>query len=298
LTWYQVKRKQRELKMAAIQQALKNVTDIPTLPTSVLRVLELMEFSDCCVSDLAKVISYDPPMAAKVLMIANSSFYGFKESIGTINQAITIMGFSALKNALFSMAVFDLFSSTTKGTDLPGLWTHSISTATASKLLAQRFRYPNPEKAYTAGLLHDIGKIIIIKYLPMGALKAAEVAKAQRIKLESAELQVLGATHADVGAWLLGKWKLPSTIVEAVRLHHQPTLSQDNFELTGVVYLANILSHHAKVGNSGDRDDLPIDNRVFTFCKLTEKEWNEMREALAAKKPEIVAFSQSFSKAA
>jgi putative nucleotidyltransferase with HDIG domain len=284
--------------MTLIEDTLKKVTDVPTLPTSVLEVLQLLEYSDCSVTDLVKVINRDPSMAAKVLKIANSSFYGFRHSIGTINQAITILGFSTLKNALLSMSVFDLFSNVHKGIDLPGLWTHSVGTATAAKILAQRLRYPNGEKAYTAGLLHDIGKIIIANYLPAAALEAINMSTVQKVKLESAELHILGATHADVGAWLLNRWKLPSHTVDAVRLHHQPTLSQDNFELTGIVYLANILCHHAKVGNSGDRDDLIIDNRVFSYCKFSEADWVEMRDVLASKKPEIYAFLQTSVRAA
>jgi putative nucleotidyltransferase with HDIG domain len=284
--------------MTEIEEALKTVTDVPTLPTTVLQVLQLLEFSDCSVTDLAKVIMRDPPMAAKVLKIANSSFYGFRQSIGTINQAITVLGFSTLKNALLSMSVFDLFSDVSKGVDLPGLWTHSIGTATAAKIIAQKLRHPNVEKTYTAGLLHDLGKVIIAKYLPGRALQAIDLSRAQKIKLEAAELRILGATHADVGAWLLHHWKLPSTVVDAVRLHHQPTRSQDNFELTAIVYLANILCHHAKIGNSGDRDDLQIDSRVFTYYKFKDADWVEMRDALTAKKPEITAFSQSTAKAA
>ena len=110
--------------MTEIEEALRKVTDIPTLPATVLQVLQLLEFSDCSVTDLAKIIIHDPPMAAKVLKIANSAFYGHRQSIGTINQAITVLGFATLKNALLSMSVFDLFSNVNKGIDLHGLWTH------------------------------------------------------------------------------------------------------------------------------------------------------------------------------
>jgi putative nucleotidyltransferase with HDIG domain len=263
-----------------------------------LQVLQLLEFSDCSVADLAKVIVNDPSMAAKVLKVANSSFYGHKQGISTINQAITVLGFATLKNVLLSMSVIDLFSSVNRGIDLPGLWNHSIATAVGAKLISQRLHYPNGEKAYTTGLLHDIGKIIIAKYIPGGLQRAVAASRGQNLKLESAEVHVLGASHADVGAWLLHQWRLPSTLVEAVRLHHQPTLSQDNYDLTAIVYLANILAHHARIGSSGDRDDLIIDNRVFSYYKFKDSDWIEMRETLHLKKAEIHAFSQSSAKAA
>jgi putative nucleotidyltransferase with HDIG domain len=287
-----------QLSMTQIEDALRRVTDVPTLPSTVLQVLQLLEFTDCSVSDLGKVISQDPPMAAKILKIANSSFYGFRETIGTINQAITILGIATLKNALLSMSIVDLFGTSTTSLDLPGIWTHSIATAAGAKLLAQRIRFPNAEKAFTAGLLHDLGKIIIAKYLPDGALEVRSIAMSQKIKFESAELHILGATHADVGAWLLHRWKLPSPIVDAVRLHHQPLLSKDNYELTAIIYLANILCHHAKLGNSGDRDDLAIDSRVFSYFKLKDADWIDLRDNIASKRAEIIEFTQSAAKAA
>jgi putative nucleotidyltransferase with HDIG domain len=278
--------------MSEIQEVLKMVSDVPTLPTTVLEVLQLLEYADCSISDLSAVIAKDPPMTAKILKIANSSYYGFRQSIGTINQAVSILGFSALKNALLSMSMFDLFNESFRGLDIQGLWTHSIGTAAAAKLLAQKLRYPNAEKAFTVGLLHDIGKIIIAKYCPDGALKSLQMAKDQKIKLEVAEFHVLGANHADVGAWLLHRWNLPSTISEAVRLHHQPTLSRDNFDLTAMAYLANILCHHAKLGNSGDRDDLAIDTRVYSYYNFHDADWIDLRDTLMSKHSDISSLLQ------
>ena len=214
------------MKNPHLESLLSRIAEIPTLPTTVLRVMQMIEDPFCSSSDLARVIQADPALAAKVLKLANSSYYGFRQKIANVPQAVTLLGFATLKNALLSAAVFDLFRLNGTGFDLPALWVHSVTAATAAKLLAKRARYPQGEKAFTAALLHDVGKIVLARFLPQALTEVVDAVQTEGLAMYDAERKVIGLAHPALGAWVLGKWGLPSPIVEAVEFHHHPTRAQ------------------------------------------------------------------------
>ena len=276
-----------------LESLLSRINDIPTLPASVLRVMQMIEDPFCSSSDLAKVIQADPAMAAKVLKLANSSYYGFRQKIGNIPQAVTLLGFATLKNTLLAAAVFDMFRVASTGFDLPALWTHSVTAATAAKLLAKRARYPHSEKAFTAALMHDVGKIILARFIPQGLSEIVAVVQAENMAMYDAENKVLGLSHPALGAWVLGRWGLPSPIVEAVEFHHHPTRAQNGFDLAGIVYLANILAHRSGIGYGGDGMEREMDPVVLKFYNLNETAMGDMQDSLVFKRLEIESYAMS-----
>ena len=276
-----------------LESLLSRINDIPTLPASVLRVMQMIEDPFCSSSDLAKVIQADPAMAAKVLKLANSSYYGFRQKIGNIPQAVTLLGFATLKNTLLAAAVFDMFRVAGTGFDLPALWTHSVTAATAAKLLAKRARYPHSEKAFTAALMHDVGKIILARFIPQGLSEIVAVIQTENMAMYDAENKVLGLSHPALGAWVLGRWGLPSPIVEAVEFHHHPTRAQNGFDLAGIVYLANILAHRSGIGYGGDGMEREMDPVVLKFYNLNEAAMGDMQDSLVFKRLEIESYAMS-----
>jgi len=276
-----------------LESLLSRINDIPTLPASVLRVMQMIEDPFCSSSDLAKVIQADPAMAAKVLKLANSSYYGFRQKIGNIPQAVTLLGFATLKNTLLAAAVFDMFRVAGTGFDLPALWTHSVTAATAAKLLAKRARYPQSEKAFTAALMHDVGKIILARFIPQGLSEIVAVIQTENMAMYDAENKVLGLSHPALGAWVLGRWGLPSPIVEAVEFHHHPTRAQNGFDLAGIVYLANILAHRSGIGYGGDGMEREMDPVVLKFYNLNEAAMGDMQDSLVFKRLEIESYAMS-----
>ena len=276
-----------------LESLLSRINDIPTLPASVLRVMQMIEDPFCSSSDLAKVIQADPAMAAKVLKLANSSYYGFRQKISNIPQAVTLLGFATLKNTLLAAAVFDMFRVAGTGFDLPALWTHSVTAATAAKLLAKRARYPQSEKAFTAALMHDVGKIILARFIPQGLCEIVEVIQTENLAMYDAEHKVLGLSHPALGAWVLGRWGLPAPIVEAVEFHHHPTRAQNGFDLAGIVYLANILAHRSGIGYGGDGLEREMDPVVLEFYNLNEAAMRDLQDSLVFKRLEIEAYAMS-----
>jgi putative nucleotidyltransferase with HDIG domain len=274
-----------------LNQVLSKIQSVPTLPASVMRVMQMVEDPLCSANELAQVIAADPAMAAKVLKLANSTYYGFRQKIATIPQAVTLLGFVTLKNALLSAAVFDLFRLNTTGFDMTALWKHSVATAAASRLLAKRLRYPNAEKAFTAGLLHDIGKVMIARYLPMSLLSIAQAVHDHPVTIAAAEQQVVGMAHPEFGAWVLARWGLPPALVEAVEFHHAPAKAQHAFDLAALVYLADILTHRASIGNGGDSLPRAADSQILEHFGLDESTLGCLQETLLFKRLEIESFA-------
>lgn len=275
-----------------LDQIVAKSSDIPTLPATVLRVMQMIEDPLCSTADLAQVIQADPGMASKILRLANSAYYGFRQKISNIPQAVTLLGFATLKNALLSAAVFDLFRlSAATNFDMVALWKHSVATATAAKLVAKRVRFPNAEKAYTAGLMHDIGKIMIARYLPSSLATIVQIVNTEGLDMQSAELRTLGLAHPAFGAWVMGRWGLPQTLIEAVEFHHHPTHAQYGFDLAGIVNLSNILTHRANIGSGGDTLIREIDPAVLDFFGLNEAALRDLQDALVFKRLEIESFA-------
>lgn len=281
------------MKNPHLESLLSRIADVPTLPASVLRVMQMIEDPFCSSSDLAKVIQADPAMAAKVLKLANSSYYGFRQKISNIPQAVTLLGFATLKNALLAAAVFDMFRIQGTGFDLPALWKHSVTTATAAKLVAKRVRYPQAEKAFTAALLHDIGKIVLARFIPLGLAEIMDAVREDQLAMYDAEKKVLGLSHPALGAWVLGRWGLPAPVVEAVEFHHHPTRAQTSFDLAAIVYLANILAHRSQIGSGGDTMRRELDPMILEYFSLNETALAELLDALVFKRLEIESYAAS-----
>lgn len=274
-----------------LDKILAKVTDVPTLPASVLQVMQMIEDPLCSAADLSRVILSDPSMAAKVLKLANSPFYGFRQKISNIPQAVTLLGFATLKNALLSAAVFDMFKITGVGFDMGALWKHSVGTATAAKLFAKRVRFPNSEKAFTAGLLHDIGKVMVARYLPSSLYSVMQAVEKEHLAMYDAEQKAIGLAHPSFGAWVMAKWGLPTALVEAVEFHHHPTRSKFAFDLAGIVYLANIMTHRCNIGSGGDTLMREVDPLVLEYFSLNEGTLYSLQDMLVSKRLEIESFA-------
>jgi len=274
-----------------VEQLFSHVVDIPTLPLSVMRIMDMVDNSDCSVADVAKVLSSDPPLAAKVLKLANSSYYGFRQKISSIPQAAALLGLTTLKNTLLSASLIKVYAGGRTGLNLPALWTHSFAVATASKLIAKTVRFPNSEKAYAAGLLHDLGKIMIARNLRIEYAEIVKIMRHQGMSIGDAEFYVLRVDHADVGAWILHRWRIPNSIAEAVEHHHHPTRCRSNFDICGVVYLANILVHRSGMGSGGDSVIREVDPVVTRYFGLNENSLSTLLFHLEEKRSEITSLA-------
>jgi HD-like signal output (HDOD) protein len=241
-----------------LQEKLKRLTDkivgLPTLPSMLGNINRLMLNPRTSAKEVAQLISSDPAIASKVLRVVNSSFYGFPNRITTITHAIVILGFNTVKSIVLSSTIFDVFKGdkTHESFDRANFWRHSVGCGAAARAVGRVIGYSALEEIFIAGLLSDVGKIVLDQYLHEYFVRIMEITRTKNCLLARAEEEVLGVTHADVGAWLFEKWNMSKGLIEAIRFHHNPALAGDHQRLAAIVHLADILVRAIRFGSGGD----------------------------------------------
>ncbi len=237
-----------------LQQLVQTIRDLPALPEVVVRVMRMAEDPRSDAPAIARVIATDQAMAARVLRLANSAFYGLPRRVSTLSEAVVILGFRTIKNLAIAASTFELLNREIAGYWLQRgeLWKHSLACAIGAQLIAHRARLPVAEEAFVSGLLHDIGKVAINLFVREQFDQIMERALSDRIPFVQAEEAVLGFNHAIAGALIAEKWNLPPSLVSVIRYHHQPSQAPDPNPMVSVVHLADILSITLGIGIGGD----------------------------------------------
>lgn len=224
---------------------LSRIDDLPPLPAVAARVMGMAEDERTSAMDLAQVLATDQALTAKLIRISNSAFYGFARRISTVREAVVILGFKQVRQVALGASLMNTFRRMPNETfDLDLFWGHSVAVAVAAEALAKRTFTVKPEDAFTAGILHDIGRLVIRQVLPAEFEQAVQIAKRGEAPLHVAELMTTGYAHDEVGRALGELWKFPGHLVEAVECHHNETLTPENDGLAGVVAQANRLVLH------------------------------------------------------
>jgi HD-like signal output (HDOD) protein len=264
-------------KYQRLQELTQRITELPTLPTVVDRMTALVDDPKTSAIELGRLISTDQALTVKLLKLANSSYYGFSRQISTINLAIVVLGFDTVKHLGLSLSVIDRFrqSSSQDLFDVQQFWEHSIGCGVASGMLAKEFRYRISAEVFVAGLLHDIGKIILNLYLKEELKAVLDLIAGEGCAFIEAEERIIGVTHADIGRWLAERWNLPSQLVESIAFHHRPGEAKDAVDIATLVHLGDILCRMGQVGYSGD-DTIPqIDEQAMVILQRMRPSFDE-----------------------
>jgi putative nucleotidyltransferase with HDIG domain len=235
------------------EQLAQGVQDLPSLPAVVMELLGSIEQENIDISVLARKVSYDQALTAKTLRLANSSSFGLQVKVATIQQAITFLGFQTTRNLITAAAVTGCFpDGLCPGFKDKAFWRHSIATAACARSLARRLRF-NQDVAFTAGLLHDIGRLVLVT----GHTQAYGEVLAWRASHDSnwldAERAVLGVDHVEAGVALALHWNFSDTMRQAIAYHHAPEMPGAGF-LAAIVHVANAVVHALDV--AGEEDEL------------------------------------------
>ena len=220
--------------------------ELPSLPEIYLRVSQQLEDETTTVQHIGDTVQTDPAITSRVLKMVNSAYYGLPNQVSSVAQAVSLLGRERLKHILIGSVLRGVFS----GRDNPAFsmqafWQHSIKTAIIARELARHVgAIAEPEAMFTAGLLHDIGRLLLSNSVPERMLAVEEYMVRQRVDVLGAELQVIGLTHTAVGETLMQHWGLPSLLIDCARCHHEPVHDGPNRHATHLVYLANQLSHY------------------------------------------------------
>jgi len=225
---------------------LNKIDDLPPLPAVAAKVMGMAEDDRTSAMDLAQVLSTDQALTAKLIRISNSAYYGFARRISTVREAVVMLGFKQVRQVSVGASMMNAFkrSGLNDGFDLDLFWGHSVAVAVASEALAKKTLGAKPEDAFTAGILHDIGRLVLRQVMPAEFSEAIRLARSGECSLHEAELLVTGYAHDEIGQALGERWKFPGHLVDAVRCHHDETLSASGDGLAGVVAQANRLMLH------------------------------------------------------
>lgn len=226
-----------------IRDKVKTIINLPALPAIAMEVVEMVDNPKTSASQLGKIISADQALTAKVLKIANSPFYGFPKKISTINFAIIVLGFDALKEIVISISlVSSLQKKSDNYFDSRAFWDHSIATGVIARRLARDLGYRVSGEVFVGGLLHDMGISVMHRYFHNEYRRIVDISRESELTFMEAEESVLGVTHADIGSWLAERWNLPDHLVEAVLLHSSPSKAEKNPELVALIHCADVFA--------------------------------------------------------
>jgi putative nucleotidyltransferase with HDIG domain len=220
-----------DTKKSQFHRALREVKNLPTLPGIIAKLTRMAEDPDTTTEQMGKVISKDHILAAKLLKLVNSAFYGFPQKISSLNSAIILLGFNVIKSLIISSSIFELMESQ----DVE-LWEHSLGCAVVCSVLAKRLDVSDPEEVSTAGLIHDIGKVAIKMELKQEFETLQQMVHDRQISMFDAEKELLGIDHAEVGGWLAKSWNLPTKLVEPIACHHNPLEAKDEQLSTSIIH--------------------------------------------------------------
>lgn len=226
-----------------IVQQLNKIKDIPTLPTIVFELNQHLQNPETSIAKVSEIIEKDQAMALRILKLVNSAFYGFKSRISNIKNAVVLLGFNALRNAIVSVSVINSLPKSLLFQDfeMEEFWKHSLAVAVTSKCIAQKAGTESPDNCFVGGLLHDVGKVILAQYFQDLFVKVWTHMQSECVSFYQAELNELSVDHARIGAYLAERWALPQGLIDGLRWHHefQPDTPNANFVM--IIYLANIL---------------------------------------------------------
>ena len=235
---------QEQDRLDEIINRLESISSIPTIPVVATRAMEAVRNPDSSMRDIAEIISTDPPLAARVLKMVNSAYYGLMQSVGSLPLALTILGIREIMNLVMGISVMTMFPDTSgRGLfDRHEFWKHSAASAQVGKVLSEKLGLQKlGSSVFVGGLLHDIGKIIMDEYMHEEFCQAMNLSVEESIPCYDAESITVGATHPQIGAWLTKKWKLPDELVAAISSHHSPQKIEIEDKMKQIVYLANVL---------------------------------------------------------
>jgi putative nucleotidyltransferase with HDIG domain len=279
-----------------IKKALSKFKDLPTLPDVVAKVMRIVSNPLTTAENLNQVISLDQALTFKVLRLANSAYYGFPQEITTITQAVTILGFNTIRNLALSISVHKMLFSDKERAQFShrDFWKHCVGVAVCAKILAKRVGYKSEDNAFTAGLLHDIGKNVLDKIEHDGFAKALRVSHDEKVPLWEAEQKYCGVDHAYVGGLLAQIWNLPLDLRIAVERHHDLGLSSSGGNtpdvLAAVVHAANEICRQAGVGSGGDAGPIGMRPEVKSMLNLKDESMGLIVEELNVRMKEAEDF--------
>ena len=225
-----------------IDEIMASVEAFPAMPGAAARLLVMLDDPDVSATEIEEALRFDPGLTANILRLSNSAYFGFASQVGSVHQAVVLLGAKRLTQVVTATCVNAVMDRPVEGYGLsPGaLWRHSIAVSVAAEILVKELDLAENPEIFTAALLHDVGKLVLGQYIDQHLAPLAPDALADK-PFQQVEKELLGADHAEVGARILEKWAFPQRIVHAVRWHHDPDAAGEPDTMVDLIHVANVL---------------------------------------------------------
>ncbi len=272
---------------AEYQELLQRLQDIPTLPVVAVKVNELINDPMASSADIAEVLKKDQVLTAKILRLVNSSYYAIPGGVTDVQRALAFLGFNTLSQLLLGISVFSVFKHVdAEDFSMPEFWKHALATGVCSELLAKRLGYARPEEAFTCGLLHDIGKLVLHEIDPKRLFLIVKQTRERQCSFVEVEREFELPGHSFLGEMIAERWGLPQIIRLALRYHHfdvskMTTILSSAKPVIMMVRLANQLVVKNRLGNSADWSDGEITEDMLKPLGFTSADVPEIEKDLA-----------------
>lgn len=268
-----------ELESLAIKIARSE--NLPVLPQVATAVLKLADDPNASARNLEKLIERDPALAAKTLRVANSSYYGLS-NVSTIARAISILGLNTIRSLVVSVSYQQMLSGrmSAKNFDKVEFWGHSLAVATSARILGKMQRPDKAEELYIAGMMHDVGWLVLDRFYPSELEEAIRIATTEKVPMCVAETRLLGFDHGLVGGLLADKWGLPDSLQHAIKFHHSVSADGENAELTSIVSMADFLAHSSGLGSCTPSETVVVDETAKTMLDLPDQQLQVVAEVM------------------
>jgi signal transduction histidine kinase/HD-like signal output (HDOD) protein len=264
-----------------VDRVIERVTQLPFSPVA-MKILQVAWDERAGARDMAKVIVLDQAFTARLLRISNSPYYGQSREVTTVSQAVSILCMDAIASLALTLFTFgSVAEEDNEALSIGRLWEHSLGTAIWARTIATRIGQVTPEESFIAGMLHDMGKVLLYRFFKKELLEAVRIGESEGLSLCEAERRVLGTDHAAVGQAAANQWGFPLVLRYSIAFHRAPRevppkTDESARKIVAIVHAADLLSEASEIGYGGDRGDEPIDPSVWPLLKVTEDECKEM----------------------
>jgi putative nucleotidyltransferase with HDIG domain len=279
---------------------LEKLQDIRTLPVVAMKVNELINDPNSSGSDIAEVLKKDQVLTAKILRLVNSSYYGIPGGVADVQRALAFLGFNTLAQLVLSLSVFSFFSPV-EGEDfsIMEFWRHALATAVCSEILSRELKQAKPEEAFTCGLLHDVGKLVLHEIDPKTLIEIVRQTSARKCSFITIEREWDMPTHSFIGEVIATKWGLPQIIRQTIRYHHHDVSAMNSIlpsakTMIQIVRLANAICIQVGIGKSGDCSDGEISDELLKPLGMTQDDLPKIAEKLAVDMEKAGAFLNAY----
>jgi len=245
-----------------MDKLIQKIEQIPTIPMVSQRIMEIAGDEKASFKDFVRIIEKDQALAAKILRVANSAFYGFLSRVSSLEHALVILGINEVKSIVLGCSVYNFFShGQNDAFDRTRFWKHAITCSQVAKLLGAHFNTRNGDSLFLAGLIHDIGKVVLDQYFHEDFLQIIEHISLTKTTFSKAEKKILGTTHCQIAAKVLKQWRFPDEVIMQILYHHAPWHDKNYRTNSIIIYLANVLTKLA--GHPCHPDEKQIDLHEF-----------------------------------